>query len=115
MTEPVPPPTAAAKKRFALAVAATALVTALVTALLTNIFQHKQEAKNPYIRFVQVTEETTDPAPWGVNWPRELDTYKLTSTASRTRFGGHGRSPDTRSRSITGTGAGTPTCSPTRR
>jgi nitrite reductase (cytochrome c-552) len=92
MTEPVPPPTAAAKKRFALAVAATALVTALVTALLTNIFQHKQEAKNPYIRFVQVTEETTDPAPWGVNWPRELDTYKLTSTASRTRFGGHGGS-----------------------
>jgi nitrite reductase (cytochrome c-552) len=77
---------------FALVAAATALVTALVTALLTNIFQHKQEAKNPYIRFVNVTEETTDPAPWGVNWPREYDTYKLTSTPSRTRFGGHGGS-----------------------
>jgi nitrite reductase (cytochrome c-552) len=80
------------KRRFALALAATALATALVTALLANIFQHKQEAKNPYIRFVNITEETTDPAPWGVNWPREYDTYKLTSTSSRTKFGGHGGS-----------------------
>ena len=37
-------------------------------ALLTNIFQHKQEAKNPYLRLVEVNEETTDPAPWGMNW-----------------------------------------------
>jgi nitrite reductase (cytochrome c-552) len=80
------------KSRFALVVAGTALLTALVSALLTNIFQHKQEAKSPYIRFVNVTEETTDPAPWGVNWPREFDTYKLTSMTSRTRFGGHGGS-----------------------
>jgi nitrite reductase (cytochrome c-552) len=92
-----PPPAAPApdrreKIRFALAVSATAVVTALLTALLTNIFEHKQEAKNPYIRFVNVTEETTDPAAWGINWPREYDTYKLTSRASRTRFGGHGGS-----------------------
>ena len=26
-----------------------------VTALLTNIFQRKQEAKNPYLRLVEVT------------------------------------------------------------
>jgi nitrite reductase (cytochrome c-552) len=78
--------------RFAAAVAGTALVTALLTALLASIFEHKQEAKNPYLRFVDVTEETTDPAPWGVNWPREYDTYKLTSTTSSTKFGGHGGS-----------------------
>lgn len=80
------------RKRFALAIAGAAAVSALVAALLTNIFRHKQEAKNPYVRFVEITEETTDPAPWGVNWPREYDTYKLTSTPSRTKFGGHGGS-----------------------
>ena len=93
--EDAPPPSAPErvnKLRFGAAVVAVAVVTALITALLTSIFQHKQEAKNPYIRFVNVTEETTDPAPWGVNWPREYDTYKLTSTTTRTKFGGHGGS-----------------------
>jgi len=78
--------------RFLLVVLATALVTAVITGLLTNIFQRKQEAKNPYIRFVNVTEETTDPEPWGLNWPRELDSYKLTATMTQTKFGGHGGS-----------------------
>jgi len=86
------PPTPPAKWRFALAIAATALATFLLTALLTSIFEHKQEANNPYVRFVNVTEETTDPAPWGINWPREFDTYRMTSTTTRTRFGGHGGS-----------------------
>jgi nitrite reductase (cytochrome c-552) len=49
-----------------------------LTALLANIFAHKQEAKNPYVRLVEVTEETTDPAPWGMNWPREYDSYRRT-------------------------------------
>ena len=80
------------KRSVILAAAGSALLSALLVALLTTIFQHKQEAKNPYIRFVNVTEETTDPAPWGVNWPREYDTYKRTSERSRTRFGGHGGS-----------------------
>jgi nitrite reductase (cytochrome c-552) len=87
-----PAPDRRARLRFGFAVAATAVLAALITALLTNIFQHKQEARNPYLRFVDVTEETTDPAPWGINWPREYDTYKLTTVRSRTRYGGHGGS-----------------------
>lgn len=59
-----------------------------IAALLVNIFQRKQEAKNPYMRFVEVTRETTDPAPWGSNWPREYDGYKRTVEATRTNFGG---------------------------
>jgi nitrite reductase (cytochrome c-552) len=66
----------------------TAAVTVGITALLMNIFTHKQEEKNPYIRFVDVTENTTDPAEWGKNWPREYDGYKRTAEASRTNFGG---------------------------
>jgi nitrite reductase (cytochrome c-552) len=71
-----------------------AVVTALVAALLTSIFQRKQEARNPYVRLVEVTESTTDPAPWGVNWSREFDDYKRTVDVTRTRFGGSEALPE---------------------
>ena len=58
--------------------AAVAGLTVLLLALLTNIFQRKQEAKNPYLRLVEVGEDTTDPAPWGMNWPRQYDGYRDT-------------------------------------
>jgi nitrite reductase (cytochrome c-552) len=67
---------------------AAAGVAFAVAALLTNIFERKQEAKNPYLRLVEVTEETTDPVPWGMNWPRQLDGYRRTSDVTRTRYGG---------------------------
>ena len=69
-----------------------AVATALVTALLVNIFERKSEARNPYVRLTEVTEDTTDPAKWGVNWPKEYDSYLLTAQTTRTRFGGHGGS-----------------------
>src|SRR5690349_18362714 len=78
--------------RLILVVAVSALVTCAATLLIMNIFERKQEAKNPYIRFVNVTDETTDPEPWGSNWPREYDTYKMTSQPTQTKFGGHGGS-----------------------
>ncbi|HUH95441.1 MAG TPA: ammonia-forming cytochrome c nitrite reductase subunit c552 [Casimicrobiaceae bacterium] len=73
-------------------IAAVAIATALVTALLVNIFERKSEARNPYVRLTEVTEDTTDPAKWGVNWPKEYESYKLTEQTTRTRFGGHGGS-----------------------
>ena len=75
-------------------VALCALVTIGVVALLTNIFQRKQEARNPYARLVEVSEETTDAAPWGTNWSREYDDYKRTVDATRTRFGGSEALPE---------------------
>ena len=66
----------------------TAVAAAAVTALLVTVFQRKEEAKNPYLKLVNVTEDTTDPAPWGMNWPHEYDQYKRTADASRTNFGG---------------------------
>jgi nitrite reductase (cytochrome c-552) len=69
-----------------------AVATAAVTALLINIFERKSEAKNPYVRLVEVTDDTTDPEKWAVNWPKQYDSYKLTAEATRTRFGGHGGS-----------------------
>lgn len=91
-TTPTPQPPAKKPGRpvlvFALVVIVVAGVTAAVTALLVNIFNKQQEAKNVWVRLVDVGEDTTDPAQWGVNWPREYDGYKRTSEASRTNYGG---------------------------
>jgi nitrite reductase (cytochrome c-552) len=71
-----------------------AAVGGLVTSLLTNIYERKQEAKNPYVRLVEVTEATTDPAPWGINWSREYGGYLRTNEVSRTRYGGSEALPE---------------------
>jgi nitrite reductase (cytochrome c-552) len=73
---------------FVVAVVLVAIVTSLVTALLINVFERKQEAKNPYLRVVDVTEDTTDPAIWGQNWPRQYDSYQRTVDATHTEYGG---------------------------
>jgi len=66
--------------------------TAAVTALLMNIAERKSEAKTPFVRLVEVDEDTTDAARWGVNWPRQYDSYLRTALPTKTRFGGHGGS-----------------------
>ncbi len=69
-------------------IAVIAVATVVIASLLVNIFQRKQEAKNPYLRFVDVTADTTDPAEWGKNWPRQYDGYLRTAQPSRTKYGG---------------------------
>lgn len=66
----------------------TALITAGVAYLLINIFTRKQEAKNPYLKLVNVDNNTTDPRIWGSNFPRQFDGYSRTVDESRTRYGG---------------------------
>jgi nitrite reductase (cytochrome c-552) len=68
------------------------VLTAAIAALLIDIFKKKSEAKRPYVQLVQVSEDDTDPAKWGINWPKEFDAYKRTAITTRTRFGGHGGS-----------------------
>jgi len=60
--------------------------------LLVNIFERKQEAVSPYVLMKKVSENDLDPAKWGLNWPKQYDSYKQTALATRTRFGGHGGS-----------------------
>lgn len=79
------------RKWFGLAIGITVLAAVVVfgvTALLVNIFEHKQEAKNPFFRVVELTDETEDPAIWGKNFPQQYDGYKSTVDMVRTRFGG---------------------------
>jgi nitrite reductase (cytochrome c-552) len=74
------------------ALVVTAVVSALlafgVLALLVNIFERKQEAVRPFFTVVELTEETEDPALWGMNFPLQYDTYLRTVDQVRTRFGG---------------------------
>ncbi|HEY7539638.1 MAG TPA: ammonia-forming cytochrome c nitrite reductase subunit c552 [Methylomirabilota bacterium] len=65
-------------------------LTVLVLALLTNIFERKQEARQPFVRVVEVTEDTTDPKVWAQNWPFEYDSYLKTSLPTTTKYGGRG-------------------------
>jgi len=80
------------KLGMAIIVLIVAVVSAGIAALMLNIFERKGEAKNPYVRLVEVTETDTDPEKWKINWPKQYDSYKKTSLATRTRFGGHGGS-----------------------
>src|SRR5262245_579171 len=68
--------------------AAAALAVAAITALLVNIFERKQEARNPFFRVVELDDETVDPAIWGKNFPQQYDMYLRTVDQQRTRYGG---------------------------
>src|SRR5688500_16193156 len=87
------------RRRFWLILGAVALgvaaITAGVTALLVNIFEHKQEARNPFYRVVELDDETVDPAVWGKNFPLQYDGYRRTVDQIRTRYGGSEAVPRT--------------------
>jgi nitrite reductase (cytochrome c-552) len=81
--------------RFLLFIGVVGLATAGATALLVNIFERKQEARNPFYRVVELTDDTEDPAIWGKNFPLQYDSYKRTVDQVRTRFGGSEALPRT--------------------
>jgi nitrite reductase (cytochrome c-552) len=73
---------------YLLTIVGTAAVTLLVAALLMNIAERKREAKEHYLKLVEVDEDTIDPAVWGVNFPREYDGYLRTAENTNRRHGG---------------------------
>lgn len=75
-------------KKLFLAIGVTAVLAVGVTALLVNIFERKQEARNPFFRVVDLNDDTDDPAVWGKNFPLQYDAYKRTVDMTRTRYGG---------------------------
>lgn len=64
-------------------------------ALLTNIIERKNEARNPFFRVVELTDDTVDPEVWGKNFPLQYDGYKRTVDQKRTRYGGSEAIPHT--------------------
>ena len=53
--------------------------TLLVTWVLITMFGHKQAARQPFVRVAEVDEISTDPEPWGRNWPHQFDGWKATA------------------------------------
>jgi nitrite reductase (cytochrome c-552) len=77
------------------AFAAAALVLFGAVGLLVNIFERKQEARNPFFRAVELTDTTQDPAVWGKNFPMQYDLYLRTVDQQRTLYGGSEALPHT--------------------
>jgi nitrite reductase (cytochrome c-552) len=76
-------------RRLALTtVALTAITAFAVTALLINIFERKQEARNPFYKVVELNNTIDDPAVWGKDFPMQYDLYLRTVDMERTKYGG---------------------------
>ena len=95
MSSPTDSSTRRTAKRFFLAVVLAAVAAAGALSLLMNIFERKQEAKYPFFRVVELTDDTADPAVWGKNFPQHYDDYKRTVDQVRTRYGGSEALPRT--------------------
>ena len=78
-----------------LLVLAAIIVGAGGAALLANIVRRQEEARNPFYRVVELTDDTQDPAIWGKNFPQQYDGYARTVDQIRTRFGGSEALPRT--------------------
>ncbi|QYK49307.1 MAG: ammonia-forming cytochrome c nitrite reductase subunit c552 [Phycisphaeraceae bacterium] len=74
--------------------AAAAGGTAIVTYTLVQMFEHKQDARSPYLRIVDLNETSTDPVPWGMNWPHHFEQYK--QTAGDRFYGGSSAMPQSK-------------------
>lgn len=87
------------RKKTALWFGAALLLAAVAAfgaiALLVNIMERKQEARNPFYRVVELTDDTVDPEIWGKNFPFQYDGYKRTVDMVRTRYGGSEAMPRT--------------------
>lgn len=84
-----------AYKTLTVGVVVAAIASIAALALLVNIFERKQEAKNPFFRVVELDDTVEDPSIWGKNFPLQYDGYKRTVDMKRTRFGGSEAVPRT--------------------
>jgi nitrite reductase (cytochrome c-552) len=80
---------------FLAGVAVATIVAVVVLALLINIFERKQEARDPFFRVTPVSDTTQAPEVWGENFPLQYDLYRRTTDQVRTRFGGSEALPRT--------------------
>lgn len=67
-----------------------------IASLLISVTRHKEEARHAYVRLNEVTEISTDPTPWGGNWPHQFDSYRRTVDDSETQHGGSSALPESK-------------------
>ena len=90
MTSPPDPPRTRPLLLLAVLVS-TAVATLAITFLLVTMFEHKQDARSPYLRIVELDETSVSPALWGQNFPRHFEQYR--GTAGDTFYGGSNAMP----------------------
>jgi nitrite reductase (cytochrome c-552) len=56
--------------------------------------ERKQETRSPFLQLVELSEISTDPAPWGLNWPHHYDGY--IATAGDRFYGGSSALPQSK-------------------
>jgi nitrite reductase (cytochrome c-552) len=88
-------PLRAKRRKFYILIVVASIMAIGSTALLINILEHKQEAKNPFYKVTELTDEIDDPSIWGKNFPLQYDDYLKTVDQVRTRFGGSEAIPHT--------------------
>jgi len=76
--------------RMGLIAGGAALATVLVMALYASVSTRKAEARQTSLKLVDLDEKTVDPAQWGKNFPRQLDSYLRTAEKYTTKYGGAG-------------------------
>ncbi len=87
-TPPTNPEGRRSRRLFAAVIVLAAVSSLAVTALLINIFERKQEAKNPFYRVVELNDTIDDPATWAKDFPLQYDLYTRTVDMQRTKYGG---------------------------
>lgn len=79
---------------LALMLVGASLATMVVTFTLVTMFEHKQDARSPYLRIVDLDETSVDPTLWAKNWPHHYEQYK--STAGDEFYGGSSAMPESK-------------------
>lgn len=76
------------KRLLTVTVVLAAIAALAATGLLVNIFEHRQEAKNPFFKTVELSDKIDDPATWGKDFPMQYNLYLRTRQEAATKFGG---------------------------
>jgi nitrite reductase (cytochrome c-552) len=88
MSDETPKETIINKRLLTITVVLAAIAAVAATGLLVNIFEHRQEAKNPFYKTVELSDKIDDPATWGKNFPMQYNLYLRTRQEAATKFGG---------------------------
>lgn len=75
-------------KRFWATVILSSAVTAFAVLMIMDISSKKFEAQTPFPAQVKITDDTSDPAIWGANFPHHYEMYLRTVDQVRTKYGG---------------------------
>jgi len=89
MSDETPKETILNKRLLTITVVLAAIAAVAATGLLVNIFEHRQEAKNPFYKTVELSDKIDDPATWGKNFPMHYNLYLRTRQEMATKYGGN--------------------------